>query len=80
MYFLTKSKSLNKINIELGNKMIIQTDFVKFLGITVDNTLSLKEYSEIITRILNKACYIIRSSKLYLSQATLRCTMLFSTQ
>ena len=37
MQFITKNKSLNKINIEHENKMIIQTNFVKCLGITVDN-------------------------------------------
>jgi hypothetical protein len=38
--FITKNKCLNKINIEPDNKMILQTHFVKFLAITVDNTLS----------------------------------------
>jgi len=30
MHFVTKNKSLHKINIEHENKMIIQTNFVKF--------------------------------------------------
>jgi hypothetical protein len=37
------------------------------LGITVDNTLSWKQCIDTITPKLNKACYIIRRSKLYLS-------------
>jgi hypothetical protein len=52
--------------------MIIQTDFVKFLGITVDNTLSWKQHIDTITPKLNKACYIIRRSKLYLSHVALK--------
>jgi hypothetical protein len=48
MQFMTKNKSLNKINIEHDNKMIIQTDFVKFLGITVDNILSWKHTEQLL--------------------------------
>ena len=36
MKFITKNKFLNKINIEHDNKMILQTGFVKFWGITVE--------------------------------------------
>jgi hypothetical protein len=61
--------------------MIIQTNFVKFLGITVDNTLSWKQHIDTITPKLNKACYIIRRSKLYLSNDALKWyTVLFFTQ
>jgi hypothetical protein len=61
MQSLTKNKSLNKINIEHAKKMIIETNFVKFFGITVDN----KQHIDKITPKLNKTCYIIRRSKLY---------------
>ena len=71
MQFITKNKFLNKINIEHDNKMILQTNFVKFLGITIDNTLSWK-HIDTITPKLNKACYIIRRSKLYLSNDALK--------
>ena len=72
MHFITKNKSLNKINIEPEDKVIIQTNFVKFLGITVDNTLSWKQHIVTVIPKLNKACYIIRSSSLYLSQLALK--------
>jgi len=49
MQFITKNKPLNKINIEHENKMITQTNFVKLLGITVDNTLSSKQHIATIT-------------------------------
>ena len=69
MQFITKNKFLNKINIEHDNtsKIILQTNFVKFMGITVDNTLSWKQHIDTITPKLNKACYtsIIRRPKLY---------------
>ena len=40
MHFITKNKSLTKINIDNDNKMITQTNFLKLLGIAVYNTLS----------------------------------------
>ena len=46
--------------------------FVKFLCITIDNTLSWKKHIDTITPKLNKACYIIRGSKLYLSNDVLK--------
>jgi len=58
MQFITKNKFLNKINTDHDNKMTLQTNFVKFLGITIDNTLSWKQHIETITPKLNKACYI----------------------
>jgi hypothetical protein len=42
MQFITKNKILNKLNIEYNNKKIIQANFVKFLGLTLDSTLSWK--------------------------------------
>jgi hypothetical protein len=70
--FITKNKYLNKINIEPDNKIILQTNFVKFLGVTVDNTLSWKKHIDTTTPKLNKACYIIRRSKLCLSNDALK--------
>jgi len=72
MQFITKNKFLNKTNIEHDNKMILQTNFVKFLGITTDNTLSWKQHIDTAAPKLNKACYIIRRSKLYLSNDALK--------
>jgi hypothetical protein len=70
--FITKNKFSNIINDEQDNKIILQTNFVRFLGITVDNTLPGKQHIDTITPKLNKACYIIRSSKLYLSNDALK--------
>jgi len=70
MQFITKNKLLNKINIEHDDKIILQTNFVNFLSITVDNIHSWKQHIDKITP--NKACYIIRRSKLYLSNDALK--------
>ena len=42
------------------------------MGITVDNTLSWKQHIDAIIPKLNKACYIIRRLKLYLSNTVLK--------
>jgi hypothetical protein len=55
MTFISKNKTLNKINIEHDNTMIIQTNFVKFLGITLDNALSWKQHIDTVIPKLNKA-------------------------
>jgi hypothetical protein len=48
MKFITKNTLLNNINIEYDNKIIIQANSVKLLGITVDNILSWKQQSDAI--------------------------------
>ena len=70
--FVTKNKISNNINIKYDNKMIIHANFVKFLGITVDNTLSWKQHTDTVIPKLNKACFIIRRLKLYLSNYALK--------
>jgi len=72
MQFINKNKFLNKINIEHDNKKLLQTNFLKFGGITLNNILSWKQHIDTITPKLNKSCYIIRRSKLYLSNDALK--------
>jgi len=72
MQFINKNTFLNKINIEQDNKMLLKTNFVKFLGITVDNTLSWKQHIDTVTPNLNEACYTVRRSKLHLSNDALK--------
>ena len=48
MQLVTKNKSLNKLNIEYINQILIQANFVKFLGISVDNTLPWKQHIDAI--------------------------------
>jgi hypothetical protein len=64
--FIIKNKFSSNINIEYNNKMKIKTDFIKFFGIAVENTLTWKQHIEAIIPKLNTVCYIIRSCKLYL--------------
>ena len=71
MQFINKNKISNNTNIEYDNKLITQTNFVKFLGVMVDK-LSWKQYTDTIIPKLNKACFIIRRLKLYLTNYTLK--------
>jgi hypothetical protein len=72
MQFLTKNNLANKLCIEDDNKSLFESNEVKFLGITLDNIISWKKHIDTITGKLNKACYIIRKSKLYLSNDALK--------
>jgi len=66
------------MNIEYNNKPIILANFVTFLGLTLDFTLSWKQHIDAIIPKLNKACYIIRRLKLHLSTTVLHCTSIQS--
>jgi len=72
MQFTTKNKFLNKRNIEHDNKMILQNKFCKILGYNNRHYTFLEKHIDTITPKLNKTCYIIRSSKLYLSNDALK--------
>jgi hypothetical protein len=64
--FTAKYKFINKLNIEYDEKLLSESNEVKFLGMTLDNTICWKKHINSIMGKLNKACYIIRTSKQYL--------------
>jgi hypothetical protein len=72
MKFSAKQDYINKLNIEYGNKSLLELNEVKFLGMTLDNIIYWKKHIESITGTLNKACYIIRKSKQYLCTDALK--------
>jgi hypothetical protein len=72
MQFLTKYNLTNKLHIEYDNKLLLESNEVKVLGITLDNIISWKKHIDTVTGKLNKACYIIRKSKQYLSKDALK--------
>jgi hypothetical protein len=63
MKFSAKRDFINKLNIEYGNKNLIELNEIKFLGMKLDNIISWKKHIEAIIGKLNKACYIIRRTK-----------------
>jgi hypothetical protein len=66
MQFIAKYKFINKLSIEYDDKLLSESNEVKFLGMTLDNTISWKKHIDSIICKLNKACYIIRKSTQYL--------------
>jgi len=57
-----------------GNRKIATTQSLKFLGLTIDTTLTWKHHIGELTCRLNKACYAIRSIKPFMSLDILRST------
>jgi hypothetical protein len=67
MQFVTRTSSLLELNIFHGNKKIANTYYTKFLGLTLDNTLSWKVYIDSVVPRLSSACFAMRMVKSLLS-------------
>jgi len=72
MQFVTKNSSLIDFNIMHGNKKIANICNTKFLGLTLDNTLSWKTHMDTIIPKLSSASFAMRVVKPFLSQDSLR--------
>jgi hypothetical protein len=72
MQFVTKNSSLIDLNIMHGNEKIAYICNTKFLGITMDSTLSWKTHIDTIIPRLSSACFAIRAVKPFLSQESLK--------
>jgi hypothetical protein len=77
LQFLTKKQNEVKIQIVASNSVITNINSTKFLGLTVDSTLSWREHIVDLTSKLNKACYAIRAIKPFMTLNVLR-TVYFS--
>ena len=55
------------MQILFGDRKIAMTGSLKFLGLTMDTSLNWKCHIGELTSRLNKACYAIRSIKLFMS-------------
>jgi hypothetical protein len=72
MKFAAKHDCTNTLKIKYNNKSLYNVNYVKFLGMILDNTISWKNHIESLIGKLNKACYIIRKSKQFISIAALK--------
>jgi len=72
LQFMTKKQNEMKIKIVVSNTIIINVNSTKFLGLTIDSTLSWKEHIVDLTSKLNKACYAIRALKPFMTLNVLR--------
>ena len=62
------------MQVSFGNRKITTVQSLKFLGLTIDTTLTWKHHTGELTSRLNKACYAIRSIKPFMSIDVLRST------
>jgi hypothetical protein len=62
------------VNLKIGfnNNFITNSSYTKFLGVTMNNTLSWNNHIDLIMKKLSKACYIIRNAKTYMSVSALK--------
>ena len=77
LQLLTKNKKEVPIQIMSSNSLITNLNSTKFLGLTIDSTLSWKDHVVELTSKLNKACFAIRTIKTFMSFNVLR-TIYFS--
>lgn len=63
LQFLTKTQKEINMQVSSGNRKITSVQSLKFLGLTIDTTMTWKLHIGELTTRLNKACYAIRSIK-----------------
>jgi hypothetical protein len=64
MQFVTKKNKEIHMQVDFANKCITNISNTKFLGLTIDASMSWKDHIKELTTKLNKACYAIRLMKL----------------
>ena len=69
-----------KLKIGFNSNFITNNSYTKFLGVTMNNTLSWNNHIDLLMKKLSKACYIIRNAKTYMSAVSLKVIMLFFTR
>jgi len=62
------------MQVSFGNRKIATTQILKFLGLTIDTTLTWKHHIGELTSRLNKACYALGLIKPFMSLDVLRST------
>ena len=72
LQFLTKTDHEIKMQILFGDRKLATTQSLKFLGLTIDISLTWKYHIGELTTRLNKACYAIRLTKPFMSLDVLR--------
>jgi hypothetical protein len=62
------------VNLKIGfnNNFITNSSYTKFLVVTMNNTLSWNNHTDLLMKKLGKACYIIRNAQTYMSAASLK--------
>jgi hypothetical protein len=74
LQFLTKTGNELNMQVSFDNRKIATVQSLKFLGLTIDTTLTWEHHIGELTSRLNKACCAIRSIKPFMSLNVLRST------
>jgi len=72
VHFTTKRNMTVNLKIGFNNNFITNSSYTKFLGVTMDNTLSWNNHIDLLVKKLSMACYIIRNAKRYMSASSLK--------
>ncbi len=72
LQFFTQKKNDMSIQIVVPNSIILNVNSTKFLGLTIDSSLSWKDHNSDLTSKLNKACFAVRAIKPVMSSNVLR--------
>jgi len=72
VHFTTKRNMTINLEIGFNKKFINNSSCTKFLGVTIDNTLSWKNHIDLLVKKLCTACYILRNAKTYMSASSLK--------
>jgi len=72
MLFTTKNNSFSNFDITYKDKKLTTADSIKFLGLTLDNSLSWKKHIEAIVPKLSAAAFAMRAVQPFLSLDSLK--------
>jgi hypothetical protein len=74
VYFTTKRNMSVNLEIGFNYSFMTSSSYTKFLGVTMNNTLSWNNHIDILLKKLSTACYIITNAKIYMSASPLKVT------
>ena len=72
LQFFVKKQNEIKIQIMTSNTILTNINSTKFLGLTIDNTLSWRQHIASLTTKLNKACFAIRAIQPFMTSRVLK--------
>lgn len=72
MIFHTRQRTISELpSLSIVNNDLENTDIVKFLGVSMEDTLRWNDHCNIIAKKLHSKCYLMRSLRTYFSKSTL---------
>ena len=72
VHFPTKRNMIVNLKTGFNNNFITNNSHTKFVGVTMDNTLTWNNHIDLLVIKLSTACYIIRNAKIYVSASSLK--------